>query len=89
MLSHFFNFLIYLGLTTCVFALGVLDERGDRGGLLLAEGGDAELHVLGHGGVLGFLVVFREETEQGGRVVLIEEGELLHHFCYIIINNLW
>ena len=70
MLTHFLNFLIYLRLTTLVFALGVLDERGDSRGLLLAEGGDAELHVLGHRGVLGFLVVFGEETEQG-RVVLI------------------
>jgi hypothetical protein len=89
MLSHFLNFLIYLGLTTLVFALGLLDEGGDSRCLLLAEGGDAEVHVLGHLGVLGFLVVFGEETEQGGRVVLIKEGELLHHLCYIIINNLW
>jgi len=74
MLTHFLNLLID---TTLVG--GFLNEGGDSGGglLLAAEGGDAELHFLGHGRVLGLLRVLREESEDRG--VPFEEGELLHH----------
>ncbi len=75
MLTHFLHLLI----DSTLVGGGFLYEGGDGGGCLLlaAEGRDAELHVLGHGGVL-LLRVLREESEDRRRVPF-EEGELLHH----------